>query len=39
MKQATGFDGLSFGPFSLFQDVLAAPEVDVGGRKFLKVLN
>jgi hypothetical protein len=28
--QASGLDGLSFDPFSLQQDGLAAPEVDVG---------
>ena len=29
MKQAPGFDGLLFDPFSLSQDGLAAPEVDI----------
>ena len=28
--QASGFDGLSFNPFSFQEDGLAAPEVDVG---------
>ena len=36
MKQASRFDGLSFDPFSLFQNGLAAPEVDVRRRKVLK---
>ena len=31
MLQAPVFDGLSLDPFSLQQDGLAAPEVDVGG--------
>ena len=30
MKQASRFDCLSFDPFSLFQDGLATPEVDIG---------
>lgn len=30
MKQAPGFDCLSLDPFSLFQNGLAAPEVDIG---------
>ena len=38
MKQAPGFDGLSFDPFSLFQNGLAAPEVDVGRREVLQAL-
>ena len=38
MKQAPGFDGLSFDPFSLLQDSLTAPEVDVSGRKVLQAL-
>ncbi len=32
------FDGLSFDPFSLQQDGLAAPEVDVGGREVAQAL-
>ena len=38
MKQAPGFDGLPFDPFSLFQDGLAAPEVDVGRGEVLQAL-
>ena len=38
MKQASRFDGLLFDPFSLFQDGLAAPEVDVGGCEVLQAL-
>ena len=38
MKQAPGFDGLSFDPFSLFQDGLAAPQVDVGRSEVLQAL-
>ena len=38
MKQAPGFDGLSFDPFSLLQDGLAAPEVDVNGREIPQAL-
>ena len=38
MKQAPGFDCLSFDPFSLFQDGLAAPEVDIGRGKVLQAL-
>ena len=30
VMQASGFDGLAFDPFSLQQDGLATPEVDVG---------
>ena len=33
MFQASSFECLSFDPFSVQQDGLAAPEVDVGGRK------
>jgi hypothetical protein len=29
MMQVSGFDGLSFDPFSFQEDSLAAPEVDV----------
>ena len=38
MKQAPGFDGLSFDPFSLFQNGLAAPEVDIGRGEVLQAL-
>ena len=38
MKQAPVFNGLSFDPFSLLQDGLAAPEVDVGGCQVLQAL-
>ena len=38
MKQAPGFDGRSFDPFSLFQNGLAAPEVDVGGHEVLQAV-
>ena len=38
MKQAARFDGLLFDPFSLFQNGLSAPEVDIGGRKVLQAL-
>ena len=38
MKQAPGFDGLSFDPFSLFQNGLATPEVDVSRREVLQAL-
>ena len=38
MKQASRFDGLPFDPFSLLQDGLTAPEVDVGWRKILQAL-
>ena len=38
MKQASRFDGLPFDPFSLFQDGLAAPEVDVGRGEVLQAL-
>jgi len=38
VKQSPGFDGLPFFPFSLFQDALPAPEVDVGGRWVLQAL-
>ena len=38
MKQAPGFHGLSFDPFSLFQDGLAAPEVDIGRGEVLQAL-
>ncbi len=38
MKQAPGFDSLSFESFSLFQDGLAAPEVDIGRGEVLQAL-
>ncbi len=38
MKQAPGFDSLSFDPFSLLQDGLTAPEVDVGRGEVLQAL-
>ncbi len=38
MRQAPGFDGLSFDPFSLFQNGLASSEVDVSGREVLQAL-
>ncbi len=38
MKQAPGFDGLSFDPFSLFQNGLASPEVDIGRGEVLQAL-
>ena len=38
MKQASRFDGLLFDPFSLFQDGLAAPEVDIRRREVLQAL-
>lgn len=38
MKQALGFDGLSFDPFSALQDGLTAPEVDVSRREIVHAL-
>ena len=38
MQQAAVLDCLSFDPFSLHEDCLAAPEVDVGGRKVADAL-
>ena len=38
MKQAPGFDGRSFDPFSLFQNGFTAPEVDVGRGEVLQAL-
>ena len=38
MLQAPLFDGLSLDPFSLQQDGLAAPEVNVGGGKIVEAL-
>jgi len=38
VKQAPGFDGLPFDPFSLFQNILAAPEVDIGWGEVLQAL-
>ena len=38
MVQASALDGLSFDPFSLQEDGLAAPEVDVGRRQVCNAL-
>ena len=38
MKQASRFDGLSFDAFSLFQNGLAASEVDIGRGEVLQAL-
>jgi hypothetical protein len=38
VKRASYFDGFSFVPFSLFQNGLTAPEVDVGGLEVLQAL-
>ncbi len=38
MLQATLLDGLSFDPFSLQQDGLAPPEIDIGGREVAQAL-
>lgn len=38
MKQAPGFDGRSFDPFSLFQNGFTAPEVDIGRGEVLQAL-
>ena len=38
MKQASRFDGLPFDPFPLFQDGLAATEVDIGRGEVLQAL-
>ena len=38
MKQASRFDSLSFDPFSLSQDGLAAPVVDIGRGEVLQAL-
>jgi hypothetical protein len=38
MVQASHFDGPSLDPFSLQQDGLAAPEVDVGRGKIVEAL-
>ena len=38
MKQAPGFDGRSFDPFSLFQNGFTAPEVDIGWGEVLQAL-
>ena len=38
MKQASRFDGLSFDPFSLFRDGLAAPGEYVSGREVFQAL-
>ncbi len=38
MKQAPRFDSLPFDPFSLFQNDLATPEVDIGRGELLQTL-
>lgn len=38
MLQASGFDGVSFDPFSFQQDGLTTPEVDVGRRQVADAL-
>jgi hypothetical protein len=38
VMQAPGFDGLSFDPFSLFQDSLATTEVDIGRGQIVDAL-
>ena len=38
MKQAPGFECLPFDPFSLFQNGVAAPEVDIGRCEVLQAL-
>ena len=38
MKQASRFDGLSFDPFSLFQNGLAASEVNISRGEVLQAL-
>ena len=38
MLQAPVFHCLSFDPFSFSQDGLAAPAVDIGGRKIVEAL-
>jgi hypothetical protein len=38
MLQSSFVDGVAFDPFSLQQDGLPAPEVDVGGREVLQAL-
>ena len=38
MQQAAVLDGLSFDPFPLHEDCLAAPEVDVGRRQVADAL-
>ncbi len=38
MLQAPLFDGLSFDPFSVQQDGLATPEVDIGGGEIVQAL-
>ena len=38
MKQASRFDGLSLDLFSLFQNSLAAPEVNIGRDEVLQAL-
>ena len=36
--QASMFDGLSVGPFALFEDGLGSPEVGIGGRHIVQAL-
>ena len=38
MLQAPMLDGLSFDPFSLQQDGLSPPEIDIGGREVAQAL-
>ena len=38
MMQAPGFDGLSFDPFSLFQDGLTTTEVNIGRGQIVDTL-
>ena len=38
MLQSSSFNGLSFDPFALEQDGLAASKVDIGRRQVLKAL-
>ena len=38
MKQAARFDGFLFDPFSVFQNGLTAPRVDIGEREILQAL-
>jgi hypothetical protein len=38
VKQAPRFDGLSFDPFSSFQNGLTPPEVDIGRGEVLQAL-
>jgi hypothetical protein len=38
MLQAAGLDGLSFDPFSFYQNGFSASEVDIGGRELVEAL-